>query len=93
MTEPANKAGIVFFVDNFSWSKKKTPLQLDYDAIDKCLSDKSSFNEVLGFDTHCHLYFDFDSISNDEEYQDVFKKAAVINRCFWTIYNRMVHKF
>ena len=71
MTEPANKAGIVLFVDSFSWPKKKSPLQINYDAIDKWLFDKSSFNEVLGLDTHYHLYFDFDSISNDEEYQDV----------------------
>ncbi|KAK8871052.1 hypothetical protein M9Y10_008965 [Tritrichomonas musculus] len=73
MTEPANKAGIVFFVDSFSWSKKKTPLQIDYDAIDKSLFDKSSFNEVLGLDTLNHLYFD----SKNMQYKEVFSDGEM----------------
>lgn len=82
MTEPANKAGIVFFVDSFSWPKKKTPLHLEYDDIDKWLFDKIAFNEVLGLNTHYHLYFDFDSISNTDEYQEVNNWLQSVSEIF-----------
>ena len=73
MTDSEKHPGCVYFINCFAWSKKKIPLELEYDVIDKWFWNKIPFNEVLGFDIFYHLYFDFDSISSVEEFDDVKK--------------------
>ncbi len=82
MLEQGKKTGFVYFVNCFTWPKKKQPLPLEYDSIDKWFFNQIAFIEVLGYDTHYHLYFDFDSISSIEEYDDVINWLNSLTEIF-----------
>ena len=81
-TDIVKKTGSIFFIDCFAWPKKKIPLQIDYNDIDTWLFEKIPLNEVLCYDSHYHLYFDFDSISSEEDYQKVLNWLDSLTETF-----------
>ena len=71
---------LINYSSKLAVSNNWKPLQISFEDVDNYDFSKG-FNEILSKPEQVHLYFDFDSISSEDDYDDVIDEKDSLDAC------------